>query len=64
LGISALIPLARQEDWPAVEKFDGTLEQMTYQQQWIAPVTISFYGSDAWSTATTFALLIQISGIA
>ena len=41
------------------EKFDGTLEQMTYQQQWIAPVTISFYGDDAWDTATTFALLIQ-----
>ena len=41
------------------EKFDGTLEQMTYQQQWIAPVTISFYGSDAWSTATNFSLLIQ-----
>ena len=32
---------------------------MTYQQQWQAPVTLSFYGSDAWSTATTFALLIQ-----
>jgi hypothetical protein len=39
--------------------FDGTLEKMTYQQQWIAPVTISFYGDDAWSTATNFALLIQ-----
>ena len=41
------------------EKFDGTLEQMTYQQQWQAPVTLSFYGSDAWTTATNFALLIQ-----
>ena len=41
------------------EQYDGTLEQMTYQQQWMAPVTISFYGSDAWSTATNFALLIQ-----
>ena len=41
------------------EKFDGTLEKMTYQQQWMAPVTISFYGDDAWDTATTFALLIQ-----
>jgi len=41
------------------EKYDGTLERMTYQQQWIAPVTVSFYGDDAWSTATTFALLIQ-----
>jgi len=41
------------------EKFDGTLERMTYQQQWIAPVTVSFYGTDAWSTATNFAMLIQ-----
>ena len=41
------------------EQYNGTLEQMTYQQQWIAPVTVSFYGDDAWSTATTFALLIQ-----
>ena len=41
------------------EKFNETLEKMTYQQQWIAPVTISFYGDDAWDTATTFALLIQ-----
>jgi len=41
------------------EKYDGTLEQMTYQQQWMAPVTISFYGTDAWATATNFALLIQ-----
>ena len=41
------------------EKYDGTLEQMTYQQQWQAPVTISFYGSDAWTTATNFSLLIQ-----
>ena len=41
------------------EKFYGTLEQMTFQQQWIAPVTISFYGTDAWATATNFALLIQ-----
>ena len=41
------------------EQYDGTLEQMTYQQQWMAPVTISFYGTDAWATATNFALLIQ-----
>ena len=41
------------------EQYDGTFEQMTYQQQWMAPVTISFYGTDAWATATNFALLIQ-----
>jgi hypothetical protein len=32
---------------------------MTFQQQWQAPVTLSFYGAEAWSTATRFALLIQ-----
>ena len=41
------------------EKYDGTLEQMTYQQQWQAPVTLSFYGSDAWSTATTLLCLFN-----
>jgi hypothetical protein len=39
--------------------FDSTAEQMTYHQQWQAPVTLSFYGSSAWATATQFALLIQ-----
>jgi len=41
------------------EKYDGIAELMSYQQQWQAPVTISFYGAEAWSTATRFALLIQ-----
>ena len=41
------------------EKYDGTAEQMSYQQQWQAPVTLSFYGAAAWSTATRLALLIQ-----
>ena len=41
------------------EKYDGTTEQMSFQQQWQAPVTLSFYGAAAWSTATQFGLLIQ-----
>ena len=41
------------------EKYDSTLEKMTYQQQWQAPVTLSFYGADAWATATRLALIIQ-----
>ena len=41
------------------ERYNGTIEQMTYQQQWQAPVTLSFYGTSAWATATRFALLIQ-----
>ena len=41
------------------EKYDGNTEQMSFQQQWQAPVTLSFYGAAAWSTATQFGLLIQ-----
>ena len=41
------------------EKYDGNTERMRFQQQWQAPVTLSFYGAEAWSTATRFALLIQ-----
>ena len=41
------------------QRYDGTAEEMTYQQQWQAPVTLSFYGPDAWTTATQFGLLIQ-----
>ena len=41
------------------EKYDGNTERMSFQQQWQAPVTLSFYGTAAWSTATRFALLIQ-----
>jgi len=41
------------------ETYNGTDEDMTYQQQWQAPVTLSFYGASAWATATRFALLIQ-----
>jgi len=41
------------------ERYNGTDEEMTYQQQWQAPVTLSFYGSGAWNTATNFMLLIQ-----
>ena len=41
------------------EKYDGNTERMSFQQQWQAPVTLSFYGAAAWSTATRFALLVQ-----
>jgi hypothetical protein len=41
------------------QNYDGTAEEMTYQQQWQAPITLSFYGPDAWTTATQFGLLIQ-----
>jgi len=59
LGYIGVDSLGAAQRLASGEKYDGTLEQMTYQQQWQAPVTISFYGSDAWTTATNFALLIQ-----
>ncbi len=38
------------------QKYDN--EEMSYGQQWIAPVTLSFYGDEAWDNATRFSLLI------
>ena len=56
IGVDSIGPARRLASG---EKYDGTLEVMQYQQQWIAPVTVSFYGDEAWSTAANFALLIQ-----
>lgn len=39
--------------------YDGDEEVETYQQQWLAPVTLSFYGEGAWARATNFALRIK-----
>lgn len=41
------------------ESFDGDAEIITYQQQWRAPVTLSFYGAGAWGRATNFSLLVK-----
>lgn len=41
------------------ETYDGTAEEMKYGQQWQAPVTLSFYGDNAWDNATQFALMIK-----
>lgn len=41
------------------QMYDGTAEVMSYQQQWRAPVTLSFYGDGAWARAQEFALRIQ-----
>ena len=41
------------------ETFDNVDEIMTYAQQWQAPVTLSFYGDNAYSNAVRFGLLIQ-----
>ena len=40
-------------------KFDGTLEETQYSQQWQSPCTVDFYGDDAYTTATDLLLLMQ-----
>ncbi len=55
IGIDALGAAVRMATG---EKYDGDLEQMTHAQQWQVPVTLSFYGDNAWSNASKFALLI------
>ena len=39
--------------------YDGVTEVMTYSQRWSIPIVLSFYGTLAWNTATTFSLLIK-----
>ena len=56
IGIDALGAAQRLASGQA---YDGAAEEMTYQQQWQAPLTLSFYGPNAWTTATQFGLLIQ-----
>lgn len=41
------------------ETYDGDAETMRYQQQWRAPVTLSFYGAGAWGRASNFVLLVK-----
>ncbi len=41
------------------QRYDGTQEVMTYSEQWIAPVTLSFYGADAQANMNTFRLLLS-----
>ncbi|MDF1593748.1 MAG: hypothetical protein P1P89_19750 [Desulfobacterales bacterium] len=41
------------------EGYDGATEIMTYAQNWRAPITVSFYGDNAWYMANKFALLIK-----
>lgn len=39
--------------------FDATLEVMEYQEQWVAPVILSFYGTNAYTNARNFSLYLQ-----
>lgn len=41
------------------KSYDGGAEEMTYSQQWHAPITLSFYGTNAWANATRFAVLVD-----
>lgn len=41
------------------EKYDGETELINYAQQYRAPCTVNFYGDDAYTQASKFALLTQ-----
>jgi len=56
IGVDALGSAVRQATG---ESYDGTTEVMTHAQQWQVPVTLSFYGNNAWDNATRFVLLIS-----
>jgi len=55
IGIDSLGAAARLATG---ESYDGENEIMTHAQQWQEPVTVSFYGANAWDNAARFALLI------
>lgn len=55
IGVDALGAAVRMASG---QKYDGTAEQMTYAQQWQLPVTLSFYGDNAWQLGTKLAVLI------
>jgi len=55
IGVDALGAAVRMATG---EKYDGDIEKMTHSQQWKVPITLSFYGTNAWSNATKFSLLI------
>ena len=40
------------------EIYNGTAESMEYNQRWLTPVVLSFYGTNAFTNATNFSLLL------
>jgi hypothetical protein len=59
IGYIAIDSLGASQRLASGKSYDGDTEVMTYQQQWRMPVTVTFYGDDAWSRATKYALRIQ-----
>jgi hypothetical protein len=59
IGYIAVDTLGPAQRLGGGEVFDPVAEVMKYQEQWRAPVTISFYGNGAWQRATDFSLLLR-----
>jgi len=56
IGIDSVISAKRLGSG---QYFDATNEVMEYQEQWLLPVIISFYGDSASTTANKFSLYLQ-----
>lgn len=56
IGVDTLGPARRLASG---KSYDDVAEIMTHSQQWSAPIVLSFYGNDAWDTATDFSLLVN-----
>lgn len=54
IGIDSLAPATRLS---ISEQFDGDAEEINHSQNWRIPVTISFYGDNAWENVTKLVLL-------
>lgn len=54
IGIDSLAPATRLS---VSEQFDGVAEEMNHSQNWRIPVTMSFYGDNAWENVTKLVLL-------
>lgn len=52
-GIGPSVPLAKKDE------YDGTLEMMTYSALYQRPLTIDFYGDNAYDNAKNFSLLVR-----
>jgi hypothetical protein len=59
IGYIGIDSLGAAQRLASGELFNGTDEEMTYGQRWTQPVTLTFYGDIAWTTATRTSLLIK-----
>lgn len=56
IGVDMLAPARRTA---SSQTYDGDTEVMSHSQRWSAPIVLSFYGDNAWQTATNFSLLVK-----